>query len=119
MTNDAQEILVVNLPPLGCIPAILTLFNASAPHEYDPNGCLKSINLITDTHNKRLEDEVIKLRAKHRKLYFYFGDVHGVYSDILRQPLKYSKALAALITFFIKLEDFDDSLTNYESGGQM
>lgn len=91
---QAQEILVVNLPPLGCIPALLTLFSGSSADEYDPDGCLKKVNLITDTHNRLLEDEIIKLRAKYPAIYLYYGDAHGVYSNILRQPSKYSKVLA-------------------------
>jgi len=91
---DAQEILVVNLAPLGCIPALLTLFHGSSADEYDLNGCLKKLNLITDTHNRMLDEEIIKLRAKYPSIYLYYGDVHGVYSDILREPSKYSKSLA-------------------------
>lgn len=90
---DAQEILVVNLPPLGCNPALLTLYAESYADEYDLNGCLKKINLITDTHNRILEDEIIKIRAKYPAIYLYYGNAHAVYSDILGQPSKYSKAL--------------------------
>lgn len=41
-----------------------------------------------------LNEEIIKLRAKYPSIYLYYGDVHGVYSDILREPSKYSKSLA-------------------------
>ncbi|XP_024360447.1 GDSL esterase/lipase At4g01130 isoform X1 [Physcomitrium patens] len=37
---EAKDILVVNLPPLGCIPALLTLFPGNSSDQYDAYGCL-------------------------------------------------------------------------------
>ncbi|KAG0601664.1 hypothetical protein M758_11G130200 [Ceratodon purpureus] len=86
----ALTMLVVNLPPLGCIPALLTLYSGATGNQYDEYGCLKELNLITATHNEVLSDEVIKLRAKYPKVYFYYGNVHDVYTDILKAPSKYN-----------------------------
>ena len=85
------EILVINLPPLGCIPALLTLYSGGHGEQYDEYGCLKELNLITATHNEQLADEIIKLRAKYPTVNFYHGNVHDVYTDILTTPLKHSK----------------------------
>ena len=84
------QILVVNLPPLGCIPALLTLYSGGRGDQYDEYGCQKELNLISSTHNGILADEIIKLRAKYPRL-SYFGNLHDVYSDILKAPLTYSK----------------------------
>lgn len=91
MVQEVYEILVVNLPPLGCIPALLTLYPGT-PDAYNSYGCLTELNKITSYHNKLLGEKVVALRKKYPKVTIYYGDVHGVYTDILSDPLKYSKS---------------------------
>ncbi|XP_073385026.1 GDSL esterase/lipase At4g01130-like [Physcomitrium patens] len=86
----ATEVLVVNLPPLGCIPSLLTLFSSQNSDEYDTYGYLKNINLISTTHNKILQDTVTDLRAKFTNVTFYLGNLHDVYIDILKSPESYN-----------------------------
>lgn len=85
------DILVINLPPLGCIPAMLTLFLDNMPASYDSGGCFKKINNITSHHNDLLEKSVIALRVKYPAVKFFYGDLHSVYIDILTDPRSYSK----------------------------
>lgn len=84
------DLLVINLPPLGCIPAMLTLFLESTPDSYDSRGCLKELNKITTAHNAQLGDAMITLRAKYPTANLYYGDLHGVYTDILSSPKSYN-----------------------------
>ena len=84
--------MVVNLPPLGCIPAMLTLFlENSTAASYDSRGCLKMLNTITRHHNALLEKFVIALRVKHPAVKLFYGDLHSVYIDILKHPRRYSE----------------------------
>jgi alpha-L-fucosidase len=85
----AQTILVVNLPPLGCIPALLTLYGGPEA-KYNSHGCLESLNSITKHHNKLLGERVAALRIKYPDAKLLYGDAHGVYTDILKHPAKYS-----------------------------
>jgi alpha-L-fucosidase len=85
----AENILVVNLPPLGCIPAMLTQFQ-SPNATYDTYGCLSELNEITAAHNQYLQESVIALRAKYPTVKIYYGDINGVYTDILKNPLNYN-----------------------------
>jgi alpha-L-fucosidase len=85
----ANEILVANLPPLGCMPAMLTQFQ-SATASYDSHGCLTELNRITSAHNELLGTTVVALRAKYPDAKIYYGDIHGVYTDILKDPLSYN-----------------------------
>lgn len=87
---EAKDILVVNLPPLGCMPALLTLYPGTKD-KYNSHGCLTEINKISAEHNKLLGEGIVALRAKYPTVKFYYGDAHGVYTDILKDPLKYSK----------------------------
>jgi alpha-L-fucosidase len=85
----AQTILVVNLPPLGCIPALLTLYGGPEA-KYNSHGCLESLNSITKHHNKLLGERVAALRIKYPDAKLLYGDAHGVYTDIPKHPAKYS-----------------------------
>ena len=88
-TGLANDILVINLPPLGCIPAMLTMFPGT-PDKYDGHGCLKALNKITAKHNKLLGESIASLRPKYPHANLYYGDLHSVYTDILKSPAKYS-----------------------------
>lgn len=85
----AFTILVVNLPPLGCIPAMLTL-HGGPNAAYDSHGCLSDLNKITTQHNLLLAQKVADLRAKHPEVKLLYGDAHSVYTDILTDPKKFS-----------------------------
>lgn len=82
--------LVVNMPPLGCFPALLTLYPASI-NKYDSYGCLTNLNKISIALNEALEEEVIALRATYSNTTFYLGDFYSVYTNILKTPQVYSK----------------------------
>jgi hypothetical protein len=86
----AYTVMVVNQPPLGCIPAMLTLYGGPKA-KYDKYGCLSDLNAITDAHNRLLNEKVVALRAKYPERLILYADAHGVYTDILEHPESYSK----------------------------
>uniref|UniRef100_A0A7I4BN57 GDSL esterase/lipase n=1 Tax=Physcomitrium patens TaxID=3218 RepID=A0A7I4BN57_PHYPA len=87
----AKDILVLGLPPLGCIPAMLTIYQTPGA-KYNSHGCLSDLNKITTKHNRLLGEKVIALREKYPDtLRLLYGDIHGVYTDILKNPEAYSK----------------------------
>jgi len=85
----ATTIMVVNLPPLGCIPALLTVY-AGKGLEYDSYGCLKAFNEISKQHNKKLNEKVVKLRKEYPQIKILLADNYGVYKDILKNPASYN-----------------------------
>jgi len=85
----ATKILVVNLPPLGCIPALLTLFKGKGL-EYDSYGCIKVLNEISKAHNAALNDKVVELRKTYPHILITLGDGYAVYEDILKDPKSYN-----------------------------
>lgn len=86
----ATQVLVVNMPPLGCFPALLTLYPNSIDN-YDSYGCLTNLNKVSIAHNGALEEEVMLLRAKYPNVTYYLADFYSVYTDILAAPQVYSK----------------------------
>jgi hypothetical protein len=85
----AKEILIQNQLPLGCVPAMLTLYGGSKA-KYDEYGCLSSLNKISEAHNTLLGKKVEALRKKYPDAKLYYGDVYAVYTDILKEPAKYN-----------------------------
>jgi len=79
----------VNLPPLGCIPALLTQFKGKGL-EYDQYGCIKELNDISKAHNKALNQSVKGLRKTYPHIKIYYADGYAVYKDILKHPKSYN-----------------------------
>lgn len=84
-----RSFMIVNLPPLGCLPALLTLYPADDSGNYDTYGCLNSLNKISKTHNQLLERRVTDLRNNYTNATFYYADYYNVYRDVLKSPADY------------------------------
>lgn len=85
----AKYILIVNLPPLGCAPALLTTYYQDSASNYDGYGCMKNTNRISKYHNTLLEDSVNDLRDTMRDAKLYFADINRVHKEVLRMPSDY------------------------------
>lgn len=85
--------MIVNLPPLGCLPALLTLYAEDDSGQYDTYGCLDSLNKISTTHNELLESRVIDLRSNYTNATLYYADLYNVYIDVLKSPADYGTHL--------------------------
>lgn len=85
----ARSFMIVNLPPLGCLPALLTLYPETDSGRYDTYGCLDTLNEISRTHNELLESRVTDLRNNYTNATFYYADYYNVYRDVLKSPAQY------------------------------
>lgn len=81
--------MIVNLPPLGCLPALLTLYPKKDSSQYDTYGCLDTLNKISKTHNILLDSRVADLRTNYTNATFYVADYYNVYRDVLKSPADY------------------------------
>nr|PNR35767.1 hypothetical protein PHYPA_021617 [Physcomitrium patens] len=85
----AKSILIVNVVPLGCTPALLTIYYQDSASNYDGHGCLKNINRISKYHNTLLANSVNDLRHRHQHVTFYLADYYRAYRKVLRMPSDY------------------------------
>ncbi|XP_024359742.1 GDSL esterase/lipase At4g01130 isoform X2 [Physcomitrium patens] len=85
----ARSIMIVNLPPMGCLPALLTLYADEDSEKYDTYGCLDSPNKVSNSHNTLLESRVADLRHNYTNATFYYADYYSVYRDVLKSPTLY------------------------------
>lgn len=81
--------MIVNLPPMGCLPALLTLYADEDSEKYDTYGCLDSPNKVSNSHNTLLESRVADLRHNYTNATFYYADYYSVYRDVLKSPTLY------------------------------
>ncbi|KAL3701476.1 hypothetical protein R1sor_019498 [Riccia sorocarpa] len=83
--HGVANILLVNIPPLGCTPGILTLFPGTED-DYDVYGCLTPFNAIARRHNDQLFRLVIELQVKYPLATLSYGDYYQVAHNVLRRP---------------------------------
>ena len=63
--HGARRLVLPGNVPMGCLPAILTLFASPDAADYDGYGCLRKFNALARYHNELLRSSIQALRAKH------------------------------------------------------
>ncbi|CAO2814735.1 unnamed protein product [Amaranthus hypochondriacus] len=78
----ARKIGVTSLPPLGCVPATITLFG------FHQEGCVSKINSDAQNFNKKLNAAAIKLSKQHSDLKLVIFDIYKPFYDLVQNPSK-------------------------------
>ncbi|XP_051148180.1 GDSL esterase/lipase APG-like [Andrographis paniculata] len=78
----ARRIGVTSLPPLGCVPAVRTLFG------FHDRGCVSRINTDAQQFNKKLNTAVSQLQKQLPDLKIVVFDVFKPLYDIVANPAK-------------------------------
>ncbi|GFZ03000.1 GDSL-like Lipase/Acylhydrolase superfamily protein [Actinidia rufa] len=68
----AQKIAIVGLPPMGCLPAVITLDPNSIFHG---RGCIESLSSIARDYNQRLQNVLKTINNNNANLVVY-GDIY-------------------------------------------
>ncbi|XP_078170527.1 GDSL esterase/lipase APG-like [Carex rostrata] len=76
----ARRIGVTSLPPLGCLPAAITLFG------HGSNGCVTRINEDAKNFNKKLNYTVNSLGKQHPDLKIAVLDIYQPLYDLVANP---------------------------------
>nr|DAD44534.1 TPA_asm: hypothetical protein HUJ06_002764 [Nelumbo nucifera] len=79
----ARRIGVTSLPPLGCLPAAITLFG------FGNNGCVTKINTNALGFNKKINAAMTQLKKEHSDLKIAVFDIYKPLYDVIRSPSKY------------------------------
>ncbi|KAJ7520419.1 hypothetical protein O6H91_19G005400 [Diphasiastrum complanatum] len=86
--EGARAILVVNLPPVGCTPQLLTFVRGHSD-EYDSVGCYKPFNKVLQAHNALLRELLRNLTQLHPDAAFIYADYYSIAYHILQHPSNY------------------------------
>lgn len=76
----ARRIGVTSLPPLGCVPAAITLFG------HGSNGCVTSINEDAKNFNSKLNYTVNSLGKQYPDLKIAVLDIYQPFYDLVANP---------------------------------
>ncbi|XP_057538505.1 GDSL esterase/lipase At5g45960-like [Amaranthus tricolor] len=87
--RGAKRIGVVGLPPVGCLPAIITLH--TSPHQ--PRICIESLSSIALQFNEMLERELNNMQQQST-LTIIYGDIYTPLQDQFIHPHKYGFEVA-------------------------
>ncbi|KAG1347505.1 hypothetical protein COCNU_06G013340 [Cocos nucifera] len=78
--SGARRIGVTSLPPLGCLPAAITLFGGGS------NDCVIRLNNDAMVFNKKLNAAGQTLRKSHPGLKLVVFDIYNPLLDLIRHP---------------------------------
>ncbi|OAY66288.1 GDSL esterase/lipase [Ananas comosus] len=76
----ARRIGVTSLPPMGCLPAAITLFGAGR------NDCIVYLNNDAITFNKKLNAVSEALKKRHSDLKLVVFDIYNPLLDLIKNP---------------------------------
>uniref|UniRef100_A0A7N0RF04 GDSL esterase/lipase n=1 Tax=Kalanchoe fedtschenkoi TaxID=63787 RepID=A0A7N0RF04_KALFE len=90
LNEGAKKISFGGLPPMGCLPAVITLYSKSGPLD---RSCIDSYSAIARSYNKLLEAELAKVSAEgaSRGVKVVYADVYSPVMDMIQQQDKYGK----------------------------
>ncbi|XP_057247272.1 GDSL esterase/lipase At5g45960 [Beta vulgaris subsp. vulgaris] len=85
LDRGARRIGVVGLPPVGCLPIVIT-FHSSL---HQPRDCIESMSSIARDYNKMLQQELTTAQASQPNIRVAYGDIYSTLQDQFKYPHKY------------------------------
>ncbi|XP_068648387.1 GDSL esterase/lipase APG-like [Aristolochia californica] len=79
----ARRIGATSLPPLGCLPATITLFG------YGSNKCISKLNSDAQSFNKKINSAASQLQKQLSGLKIVIFDIYTPLHDLVVKPPKY------------------------------
>ncbi|KAI3978198.1 hypothetical protein MKX01_013029 [Papaver californicum] len=78
----ARRIGVTSLPPLGCLPAMITLMG------HGEEGCVARLNTDAQGFNKKVSAATVQLQKKFPDLKIAIFDIYTPFLDLVQSPSK-------------------------------
>ncbi|KAK4491644.1 hypothetical protein RD792_002407 [Penstemon davidsonii] len=81
LDQGARRIGVVGLPPMGCLPVVITLYSDNAIHK---RNCIDSVSSIAKDYNQLLQKELnsLGLKLQHSGSRIAYIDAYGPLEDM-------------------------------------
>ncbi|KAJ0971645.1 hypothetical protein J5N97_019604 [Dioscorea zingiberensis] len=83
----ARNMGVVGLPPIGCLPIVITLFG------FGDRGCIEAFNSMAFTYNNKLQNLLQKTSTMLEGSQLIYVDVYTPLFDLIQSPNKYVVAV--------------------------
>lgn len=108
LNEGAQKIGVVGIPPIGCLPAIITL-NSKNP--IFGRECNESLNALSRDVNQMLQNNLKRLERPGTKI--VYADIYTPIINMVQQKTKYGKSIGLNLSTARKFRNYDG--TNFPS----
>lgn len=95
LEQGARTIALVGLPPMGCLPAVITLTSGNASHS---RGCIESLSSIAVDYNQKLRTKLNDVKSYAYGTKIVYADIYKPMNEIIRNPSKFGKLVAFLYT---------------------
>ncbi|KAG0461181.1 hypothetical protein HPP92_021146 [Vanilla planifolia] len=81
----ANRIVIAGLPPIGCMPAVITLKARDGIHD---RGCISSLNSIAFDYNQKLQ-AALQEYATSNGVQIFYVDPYKPLIDVIQNPASY------------------------------
>uniref|UniRef100_A0A7N0UQA2 GDSL esterase/lipase n=1 Tax=Kalanchoe fedtschenkoi TaxID=63787 RepID=A0A7N0UQA2_KALFE len=86
--EGARKFGVVGLPPLGCLPFVITLFSKDH-HLFAAQECIDSLSLVAKTYNDMLRNRLNSKRYQLEGIKVAYADIYNPAYSIVQNPKKF------------------------------
>lgn len=94
-----MKIGVVGIPPIGCLPAIITI-NSKKP--ISNRECIGNLNSLARDINQMLKTNLKGLQRPGTKI--VYADIYNPLIDMVNHKTKYGNSITLHLLFFIKTD---------------
>ena len=101
LNEGAQKIGIVGLPPIGCLPGIITL-NSNAFHQRE---CVETLSSIARDYNQMLQKESKALQNGRTQI--FYADIDQPLRDMIQWHTSFGKHRVGS-SFFLSFFWFND-----------
>ncbi|KAK4711107.1 hypothetical protein R3W88_005620 [Solanum pinnatisectum] len=85
MAEGARVIGIVGLPPMGCLPVVITMKTAGSPLQ--PRQCIDSYSDVGKEYNQLLQNMLKNMNTYGTKI--IYADIYNPLYDMVQNPNKY------------------------------
>ncbi|CAI9756450.1 unnamed protein product [Fraxinus pennsylvanica] len=94
INEGARLIALVGLPPMGCLPIVITLTSGVT---FTRRACFESLNSLAFDYNQKLQNEIKAMQTDDGPMIVYF-DIHQPLINIIQNPSQFGECNQPSIT---------------------
>lgn len=99
--EGARKIVVAGLPPMGCLPIVITLNSENAIHS---RGCIEYFSSVARTYNEMLQNELQFLQSAFSVsggARIHYVDVYGPLVEMIQGNEKFGKVKIIFMNYIL------------------
>lgn len=85
--EGAQNVAIVGVSKIGCIPAVVTMIPGDGPIE--ERHCNESLSLVAQHFNQKLRRVINSMKSRHFRV--FYADIYKPLDEMVKSPSKYGE----------------------------